>query len=297
MISRTVSPFFDGAEALRESFEQRVGPHRSADPDRFVWDYWHVPERYTYVRTHARRVFPPALYSRFVARLRGWGEAALGCSRISEPWLSYYVGGCRQELHTDVVQGTWAFVFSLTRWDDRRFTGGETVLARPALLGYWREFDSSRPLEQDALMERVPALFNQLIVFDARVPHGVARVGGTRDPIESRVAIHGWFLPATLSVKGGLGVAAVRDAIAPVAAAWTRAVEARGWIGGTTWRMSVDRRGEVVRCELVVDNLVAPEGGPVAEVVEEARQRLSEIRFPPSDRDTAVVFALTAEAR
>ena len=55
-----------------------------------------------------------------------FGEDRLGCSRVSEPWLSFYVDGCRQELHADVPQGPWAFVFSLTRWDERPFEGGET---------------------------------------------------------------------------------------------------------------------------------------------------------------------------
>lgn len=40
-------------------------------------------------------------------------------------WLSYYVDGCEQALHCDNPHGPWAFVLSLTEWDEREFTGGE----------------------------------------------------------------------------------------------------------------------------------------------------------------------------
>ena len=35
--------------------------------------------------------------------------------------------------------------------------------------------------------------FNRLTVFDGRYPHGVRVVEGTRDPVKSRVVLHGWF--------------------------------------------------------------------------------------------------------
>ena len=42
-----------------------------------------------------------------------------------------------QELHTDADNGPFSFTLSLTRWDERRFTGGETVLLAPRVLDYW----------------------------------------------------------------------------------------------------------------------------------------------------------------
>ena len=42
-----------------------------------------------------------------------------------------------QELHTDADNGPFSFTLSLTRWDGRRFTGGETVLLAPRVLDYW----------------------------------------------------------------------------------------------------------------------------------------------------------------
>ena len=42
-----------------------------------------------------------------------------------------------QELHTDADNGPFSFTLSLTRWEERRFTGGETVLLSPWVLDYW----------------------------------------------------------------------------------------------------------------------------------------------------------------
>ena len=42
-------------------------------------------------------------------------------------------------------------------------------------------------------IRHVPPLYNQLTVFDARLPHGVRRVEGERDPRGARLVVHGWF--------------------------------------------------------------------------------------------------------
>lgn len=99
--------------------------------------------------------------------------------------------GCRQELHADVPHGPWAFVLSLTNWDERRFTGGETFILKPETLDYWRGFDASAVVERGSLVDTVPPLFNRLTVFDPRLPHGVSAVHGTRDPREGRLVLHG----------------------------------------------------------------------------------------------------------
>ena len=55
---------------------------------------------------------------------------------------SCYVSGCHQGLHADAPHGPFAFVLSLTNWEERRFSGGETLLLQPHVLDYWRRFDS-----------------------------------------------------------------------------------------------------------------------------------------------------------
>lgn len=81
-----------------------------------------------------------------------FGERQLGCRGISPIWLSCYVNGCRQGLHADAPHGPFAFVLSLTRWDERRFSGGETLLLQPHVLDYWRSFDSGVGTEMPQLV-------------------------------------------------------------------------------------------------------------------------------------------------
>jgi hypothetical protein len=296
----TIRPFFDGALEMRAVFDSLVGPHRTADTRRFVWDYWHVPEQYTYMRTFAHRAFPPALHRRFTAAVRRWGEKQLGCGQISEPWLSYYIDGCRQELHADVPQGPWAFVFSLTHWADRRFTGGETVLARPTLLDFWAQYDSDRPLERKDLVERIPAEFNQLVVFDARVPHGVATVEGSRDPIESRVVLHGWFRPPRITLAGSLRSDDVEPALSKIRAAWNDELQRAGSpVGVTTWRVHITPDGTVETVERLAHTLIASAksaAGP-ALALESTARRLQAARFPRAAGRTTVLLPLNARNR
>ncbi|MHB1582439.1 MAG: 2OG-Fe(II) oxygenase [Acidimicrobiales bacterium] len=260
---RVEADFFDRAEELRAHFYRRVAPSKEGPADRFVWDYWHLPEQYTYLRTPSPNVVPPSLLEAFLARLASWGDANLGCDRATLPWLSYYVDGCRQELHSDVAQGTWSYVYSLTRWEDQAFGGGETLVATPRLLDYWGNFEPSRSSEARHLVDRVPARFNQLCVFDSRLPHGVAAVEGTRDPLQSRVALHGWFHPPAVSVHGSLDLDAVRPSVADLRARVVDRWETVGPVLGTsTWRLVVDRDGSVGDLRLVVHNLVPLPGGP-----------------------------------
>jgi hypothetical protein len=291
-----VPSFFAEADAMRGVFDQRVGPSRGADPARFVWDYWHVPGQYSYFRTHTRRFFRPDLCRRFTAAVRQWGETHLGCSRISEPWLSYYIDGCRQELHTDVPIGPWAFVFSLTRWEERRFTGGETLLVGADVLDYWTGFDANRPLEANELLARLPTRFNQLTVFDARVPHGVARVEGTHDPTESRIVVHGWFLAPSLSVRGALRPSEAAPTIAQIRGDWRGLLARAGGVTGiATWRLRVSTEGSVVAAPLVADTLVATSSGArcPADVLDDVHRRLCAAEFPRSSGETVVTLPLS----
>ena len=48
-----------------------------------------------------------------------------------------------------------------------------------------------RGLELPQLMSLVEPHFNQLTVFDPRFPHGVRPVSGTKDPLRSRLVLHG----------------------------------------------------------------------------------------------------------
>lgn len=210
---RIVDRFAPEADALRAVFDERFQDPRAARGDRFVWDFWHVPAQYTLLRTPAWEYFPKRLYEPFHKRLVQWGRKHLGCHDISPPWLSCYVEGCRQELHGDLPHGPWAFVFSLTPWQRRRFRGGETLLVREPVLDFWHGFASERSVEEGELLEEVPPRFNRLLVFDPRIPHGVRRVEGTLDPREGRLVIHGWFVQPRPFVEGPLPARALQAAI------------------------------------------------------------------------------------
>jgi hypothetical protein len=278
-----VSDFFDEAGAMRTAFEARFSAPRGGARERFVWDFWHVPDQYTYVRTFAQSFFPAPLFARFVERLRAWGRDHLGCPRILSPWLSYYVDGCRQELHTDVPHGPWAYVFSVTRWEERGFSGGETMLLDPDVLEYWRHYDPSRSTELPALVRLIEPRFNQLTVFDPRIPHGVRAVEGTRDPVRSRVVLHGWFESPTLALAPALeaagGMPVARAALTALATALPGPDTVIGLLSA---RVLVGGDGAVRDVVVLSDTLVPRTGDPLA--AEAARRlvldRLRDLRFP-----------------
>lgn len=72
-------------------------------------------------------------------------------------------------------------------WENREFTGGETVILKPHVLDYWRSFQPGVGLEERHIIETVEPRFNRLTVFDPRFPHGVRMVQGTRDPLKGRL--------------------------------------------------------------------------------------------------------------
>jgi len=292
----TQPSFFPKADDLRRQFVERVGPVREVSTDRFVWDYWHVPGQYTYLRTIALNVVPPGLLGQFTEALRAWGWANLGTDRITLPWLSYYIEGCRQELHSDVVQGMWSYVYSLTEWEDRDFTGGETLLAGPELLDYWPTFAPDRSTESRTLVERIPARFDQLTVFDSRLPHGVAVVEGTRDPVRARVALHGWFHDPVPTMRGGLdleGSAPILDAVRDADRRERRRF-GRPVLGTSTWRLRIEPDGSVAEVAPVVDNLVAAGAGTgdLADLLATERALLGDTVFEGRDEPSELLLPL-----
>jgi len=199
------------ARALRSHFEERFS---AAGANRFVWDYWDVPDQYRLLRTPAWTFFPRREYEAFHRSLVLWGRETLGCHDISPPWLSCYVEGCGQELHGDLPHGPFAFVYSLTPWDRRKFRGGETLLLKDSILSYWADFRAGRGLEHRDIFEKVPARFNRLVVFDPRVPHGVKRLeGGVHSVLDGRLVIHGWFVQPRPFIAGPLQTRVLQSAI------------------------------------------------------------------------------------
>lgn len=301
---RTIEAFFDRAETLRGTFDDFFDQPRQAHPMRFVWDYWHVPDQYTLHRTQAADYFEAEDFQALTAALTAYGQEKLGCREISPPWLSYYIDGCEQQLHADVPQGPFAYVLSLTRWDERLFTGGETQIMQPFVLDYWRGFDSSTGLERSDLMIDVPPSFNQLTIFDARLPHGVRRVEGVRDPREARLVIHGWFCSPEPHFEGSLTELQATEGLRPSLSDIAEALAPPPVTGLLALRLDVAPDGTINGVTKLADTLVAdpsalanwnakeaPLSGPEEArrvVLETIEKYIREARFTPCDGPSTI---------
>jgi hypothetical protein len=250
--------FSSVARELRKNFEAKFADPRKTHPDRFVWDYWHIENQYSALRTPARHYFPKALFRRLETALQEFGQRRLGCNGISDPWMSLYTDGCYQNLHSDAPHGPWAYVFSLTPWTTRNFRGGETLISRDRLLDFWPQFGKDRGVEFEDLFQAIPAEFNQLTVFDPRLPHGVKEVRGTREPREGRLVIHGWFVEPRPFVSGGLAKSprvaeAIDHLLAPLAHDLARVPAIQGT---ASVRVSVGPSGRTGKQELLAHSLI-----------------------------------------
>jgi len=295
----TTDDFFRDAKKLRAIFHDRFKDPRGADPDRFVWDYWHVPGKYTTLRTPAYHFFPKKIYEEFHNHLVWWGRRHLGCHDVSPPWMSCYVDGCHQDLHGDLPHGPWAFVFSLTNWRGRKFTGGETVLMREEILDYWRHRTSHGGLERDDIFREVPALFNRLTVFDPRIPHGVKEVRGVRDVLEGRLVIHGWFVQPRPFVEGPLGAKSVQSAINDLSGSLQGLIEEGLDITGMmSVRFQVTAKGDVRQPTVLSNALRHPGGDQRIEkaLIQHVRQFLGGMKFPKTRAPSHVTLPLIFEA-
>lgn len=298
---RTVDTFYDGAAELRGVFDEHFASPRQAHPMRFVWDYWHVPEQYTLHRTQAATYFEPELFDALTKALTEYGQQHLGCRDISPPWLSYYIDGCEQRLHADVPQGPFAYVLSLTNWDERVFSGGETSILQPFVLDYWRGFDSTSGLEQSDLLVGVAPRFNRLTIFDARLPHGVTRVEGTRDPREARLVLHGWFTEPQPHFEGALDEKVVERGLGKALEEIYAEITPPLVTGVLSMRLTVGESGKVEEIKMLADTLVcdpslleeAAEATSAAEarsqVIRTVTKRLEKSTFEPSTQGVTMI--------
>lgn len=264
---QTFDGFYPRARELRGTFDEKFADPLSGHGGRFVWDYWHVPNEYTLLRTPAYAYFPERLYAHFHRHLVNWGRENLGCHDVSPPWLSCYVDGCRQEPHRDKPHGPLAFVYSLTPWRGRAFTGGETFMTKPKLT--------------------IEPKFNRLTIFNPALTHGVRRVRGTHDPREGRLVIHGWFVNPRPFWTGPIRAADVRDAVegqlAAVADPRLRLGE-----GLLSLRLSIGRDGRVTRIKRLAETL---RGGRAADVATFTR-RVKSLRFPARRGESVLTLPL-----
>lgn len=278
---------------MRGFFESQFEDPKSTNSKRFVWDYWHVPDQYTLVRTPAYHYFPEKMYMDFHKALIHWGRKNLGCWDISPPWMSYYVDGCKQELHSDVPHGPWAYVFSLTPWKNRKFTGGETLILKPETLSYWKGFGANQDRELNSFIDRVPSLMNRLTVFDPRFPHGVTEVRGTHDPREARLVIHGWFMEPKTYIEGPIPAKATEKKLNDAFSILQNIIAHHEPVQGTvSLQLEVSTTGHVKKAQYATNTLVQMDGNTPKALNKDVLNLYRSLEFSPARSSTKMTIPL-----
>jgi hypothetical protein len=285
--------FYPRANVLRTHFESTFADPMEAKSERFCWDYWSVPNQYRLLRTPADAFFGKNEFKKFLQHLLAWGRENLGCQMVSQPWLSAYIDGSFQNLHSDVPHGPYSFVYSLTPWQARKFTGGETLIAKPRLLRYFSELTADTSHEESDLFLRVEPKFNQLAVFDPRYPHGVARVDGVENLLESRLVIHGWFTEPRPMLEGTLTPTKAQKSLDQIAHHLLRNFEALPYSGLFSLRLEVEKSGDISEVTILASHLIDKEGLVISKrILIQMIESLSEFQFPKSAGQTRVTLPL-----
>lgn len=291
---KVLKNFYPESKKLREEFENYFRNPHSADAKRFVWDYWFIKNQYNLIRTPAYHYFSKKNYINFHSYLVQWGRENLGCHDISPPWLSYYVDGCFQNLHSDVPHGPWAFVYSLSP-RNIKFTGGETLILKPQTLNYWNHFTEEKDREYLSFVDLIPSQFNQLTVFDPRYPHGVTEVKGVRDPLESRLVVHGWFVEPRPYVVGGLSTALTMKGLDPAFDLLNEELTSWPQLHGTlSLRLWVKASGQIAKSQFVTNTVKTLNGSLFEErqIHREIRRLFNSVQFPKAKKNSQITLPL-----
>jgi hypothetical protein len=284
------------ALGMRQDIDAHFADPAAHRPDvHQIWNYWFVPELYTYLRTGPEKIIRRDRVDAFVAVLQAWASAALGMGGVTWPYLSLYVSGCRQGLHNDAANGRFAFVYSLTR-DQRRTIGGGTLV--------FHEGDPFRGKLADGSSGRgfydvIEPKFNRLIVFDDRLPYAVKRVEGSMDPVEGRFVLHG-HLRESGTITGALPAAVVEQAVTAGLGDFATRNSARIALyqGPLVVRFIIGPEGSVETCEILVDRVVHPDPGHAdwEPLCRDLVDMFKTLRFPPAAGETTVTQPLAFEA-
>jgi hypothetical protein len=248
----------DLAMAMRRDIEAHfASPEKHMPASHQVWNYWHVPGMYTYMRTAPERVVERRKVEHFMGALQNWSLNALGFGDVSWPWLSMYVPGCRQNVHNDSLNGRFAFVYSLTS-DARKTIGGETIVFRDGDL--FRD-NVGKAGAGPSFQASIPPKFNRLVIFDDRMPHGVERVDGSMEPNEARFVLHGHIKENGVHAAGGLSSAQANAVATSILEPFCEAAFARIRLyhGPLVLRLDVNAKGAVTFCRVMLDRVVSAE--------------------------------------
>jgi Rps23 Pro-64 3,4-dihydroxylase Tpa1-like proline 4-hydroxylase len=278
------------ADAMRQDIDAHfANPDAHRSDTHQVWNYWSVPELYTYLRTDPDKVIRGDLMESFHRALRRWSIGRLGLVKVTAPYLSLYVCGCRQGWHNDATNGRFAFVYSLTR-DQRRTTGGETLVMHE---GDLVRRHLTQPAAGRGLYDAIEPRFNRLVVFDDRMPHAVKQVEGVMEPSEGRFVLHGHLSEGGTAVVGVLPVAAVADALRDAIRSFRDEAATRLSLyhGIVSFSLLIAPSGRVRSCDVLMDRVLHPDSGHVEwePLRDNLAARLRALRFASAERETRVI--------
>jgi hypothetical protein len=293
-----VEDFFRDAEQMRACLDRHFGdPDHSGGSSHQIWDYWHVPGLYTYLRTDPRRMFPPALLDQFLNALRFWALEVLGLDHVPRPYLSLYVDGCGQGLHNDAGNGRWGFVYSLTRWEQRRFVGGETLIFKD--IPYWETEAMRYPGAGLAFYDLIPARFNQLLVFDDRLVHAVLPLQGNMAPTEGRLVIHGHIRDGGIHITGALSIEQIEKVLSEAQAYIRSRMRSLGtpFSGCVCVRITVASDGSVASAVPLTDRVcrTGPHAPDPSQLIRDIVTFLASLRFPQAAGKSVVTIPVSIE--
>ena len=291
--------FYSGADAMR----QKIDDHFDEDTarplpfeQRAIWNYWHVPHLYTYLRARPGPVFK-GMHRTFMTHLRVFAAQQFGLQASGNPFLSMYINGCGQNIHNDARNGRLAYVYSLTRWNERGFTGGETFVYKTGEEIYSHHFAAMSGM---AFYDSIEPLFNRLAVFDDRMPHAVNTIQGTMNPQDARFVMHGHFVePDTVPfVEGGLldeelasSYVRLRDSVAEI----FRSYHYHGFV---TWRVDVEPSGIVGKTHIKHMQLI-PEfkkAEVLQSCLDDAIEQVAQFNWPASETASKLIFAISSDS-
>jgi hypothetical protein len=283
----------DAAKAMRADIEAHFSnPSNHHKDSHQIWNYWHVPDQYMYLRTTAENVIRAYWMDDFNNALRSWSASTLGLAKVTLPYLSLYVDGCSQGLHNDSRNGRFAFVYSLTK-DERKSIGGRTILLREGDLFRkgLRKANAGRGLH-----ELLEPKFNRLVVFDDRLVHGVERVTGSMDPMEGRWVLHGHIEEAGPIIAGSLTLEKLREGICVAADQFVvqAAAAMQLYHGPLVVKFDVMPNGKTANIGVLLDRVVSEHEGDVDWELLKALfiQSLGKATFPMADGKTSVTLPI-----
>lgn len=279
------------AQPMREQVERHFRTPERHGLEHQVWNYWYVPNSYTYLRTTPDKVIERALVDQFVAQVAEFAMTQLGMDHVTWPFLSLYVDSCGQALHNDSRNGSIGYVFSLTRWDERKFSGGETMLFHEQ--DYWSTGRFTSTGATSSFYDLVPARFNQLLLFDDRVPHSVPMVRGVVDPCDGRIVMHGHITAQRVIVRGALRQPQHADSagVRKLAELHQQITgEFRGRVHGVaTFEAKVGADGAVQGVRTLIDRILPlPGSSDPSALVARITEQLAALRFNAADGESTL---------